>query len=622
MALDRRSLLKIAGSLTGLKIAGLTQISTADAAGPEWRHAMSLFNSIKYPADFKHFDYVNPQAPRGGLARYHAIGTFDSMNPFTYKGSSAGIVLNTFDTLLASSFDEASTEYGLIAEKIRYPDDFSSVTYLLREQAQFHDGSPITPEDVIWSMQALKKSHPFYARYYKNVVKGEQTGEREVTFQFSAKGNRELPQIVGQIYVLSKKWFAGNNAKGEKRDLNATSFETILGSGPYRVSKVNKGRSVTLTRVKDYWARDLPLNVGKNNFDEIKVEYFRDETVALVAFKADQYDWRSENNSKLWATAYDFPALKKGYVKKEKITIRQPQGMQGFVLNMRRKMFSDARVRLALSYVFDFEWSNENLFYGQYTRAASYFSNSELAATGLPDERELAILNPLKDLIPAEVFTKEFKNPVNGSTRERRGNLRKAVQLLAAAGWKIGAGRKMRNSAGKPFKFEFLLVSPAFERVVLPFVKQLERLGIEGKVRTVDSSQYDKRIENFDFDVVIGAWGQSLSPGNEQRNFFGSAAADQPGSRNYAGIKNKAVDAIINKLIFAKDRATLVAATRALDRVLLWNHYVVPTWFIGYNRTVRWDRFGRPDKLPDYQVGFPDIWWFDEKRAAAIKGKT
>ncbi len=620
ITLSRRTVLRgltALGSMFGLRVVG---VSAQEASGLVWRHGLSLFGDLKYPAGFPHFDYVKPDAPKGGRVRLFAIGSFDSLNPYTYKGEAAGIVGSVYDRLIKPALDEPGSEYGLIAEAVAHPPDFSSVSYRLRPQARFHDGRPITVEDIIWSMENLKKAHPFYNFYYGNIAKVEQTGEREVRFVFSAKGNRELPQITGQMPVLPKHWWTGKDASGKPRSLLDATLEPPLGSAAYRIRRVKPGESVVLERVKDYWAKDLPVNVGYDNFDEIELIYFRDDTVALEAFKADQYDWRDENNSKNWATAYDFPAVKRGDVILEKFYLKNSRGMQAFVFNLRRKKFQDRRVREAFNYAFDFEWANTNLFYGQYTRTNSFFSNSELAATGLPEGREREILEKVKDRVPPEVFTKEYRNPVNNSPADLRNNLRRAMKLLMSAGWKLGKDGILRNAKGEPFEVEFLLVSPAFERIVLPYIRNLKRIGIRATVRTVDSAQYERRVKSFDFDIIVGGWGQSLSPGNEQRNYWGSAAADRPGSRNLAGIKDPAVDWLIEQIIFAKSRKDLVAATRALDRVLLWNFYVLPTWHITYERTARWNRFGKPARIPDYSVGFPDIWWWDEEKAKRIRG--
>lgn len=584
-----------------------------------WRHGLSLLGELKYEEGFPHFDYVNPDAPKGGRVRMSSIGSFDSLNPFTFKGQAAGSIQLIYDTLLSSSMDEASSEYGLLAEAVSFPEDFSSVTYRLRENARWHDGMPVTPEDVIFSLEALRAAHPFYSGYYRNIVSAEVTGSHEVTFRFDVTGNRELPQIVGQLPILPKHWWTAQGPSGP-RSLSETTLEIPLGSGPYRVREFDAGRSLVLERVEDYWGADLPVNVGQNNFDEIRIEYFRDTTIALEAFKGGQYDWRTENSAKDWATAYDFPALTAGRVIREEIANNTGSGMQAFAFNIRRGKFDDPRVRLAFSLAFDFEWSNKNLFFGQYQRTNSYFSNSELAASGLPGPRELEILEPIRDQIPEQVFTTEFSNPFNETPRSLRTNLREASRLLRDSGWTIQDGMLMDAASGEEMKVEFLLASPSFERVVLPYIKNLERLGIQASVRTVDISQYRNRLDRFDFDIIVGNWGQSLSPGNEQRDFWGSRAASTDGSRNLIGIEDEAVDYLIEKIILASSREDLIAATNALDRVLLWNHYVVPQWNSSVFRTARWDRFGRPDQLPEFAVGFPNIWWLDEARSAAVDG--
>ena len=613
--LKRRDLIKLTAFTTMMPMTARLWPVAARADERKWLHGMSLFGDLKYPEGFEHFDYVNPDAPKTGRVRMYGLSSFDSLNPFTFKGSPAGLVGMTYDSLFASALDEPSTSYGLIASEAAYPEDYSSVTYRLRPQARFHDGSPITPEDVIWSMQALRKANPRQAFYYQNIERAEQTGDNEVTFFFSVKGNRELPHITAQLTVLPKKWWTGRDENGKQRDLGKTTLEIPLGNGAYKVKEFKTGDWVVVERVKDYWAADLPVNRGQHNFDEIKQIFFRDQNVAVEAFKGDQYDWREENNSKIWATAYKFPAVKDGRVIVEEIPNANGTGMQGFCFNTRRKLFRDPMVRHAFNYVFDFEWSNKNLFFGQYKRTASYFSNSELAATGLPSKEELEILQPLRGKIPDEVFTQEFKNPVNNNRNDKRNNMRKAARMLAKAGWKPGKDRVMRNAQGEAMSFEILLVSPAFERIVLPYAQQLKKLGIKVRVRTVDAAQYVRRVQNFDFDVIVANWGQSLSPGNEQRNYWGSKAADREGSRNYIGIKDEAIDTLIDRIIFAKSRADLIVATKALDRVLLWNHFVVPMWHIPYDRTARWNRFGRPDKLPEFSNGFPTIWWYDEEKA-------
>ncbi len=612
-------------SITTFTLAAFAQTSDTRT------HALSLISTPKYGPDFKHFDYVNPDAPKGGKVRMAATGSFDSLNPVVFKGVSAAGLGLIYETLMYDSLEEHSTSYGLIAEWVSHPPDFSSVTFKLRDGARWHDGQPITPEDVVFSLEMLKKSNPRGAFYYKNVVKAEQTGERQVTFSFDTKNNRELPLIVGQLQVLPKHYWTGKDQDGNQRDLMKTTLEIPLGSGPYRIKSLDAGRSITYQRVDDYWGKDLPINRGQYNFDEIQFEYFRDQTISFEAFKANKVDYYFETSSKNWATGYDFNAVKDGRVSVEKVPLNNVEGMQGYVFNIRRSKFNDRRVRQAFNLAHDFEWANKNLFYDQYTRLPSYFANSELASTDLPKGQELEFLNEVKDNIPAEIFTTPYVNPVNTGPRTIRTHLRRATKLLKEAGWTLKNGVLTHTESGEQMDVEFLLISPAFERVVLPYTQNLKRLGIKARVRLVDAAQYKRRLDNFDFDIIISSFGQSLSPGNEQRDFWGSQAADKPGSRNYIGIKDTAVDKLVDNIIFSKDRAELVAATRALDRVLLWNHYVVPQWFVPYSRIAYWDKFEHPKSIPVVPVscdekcmekaiespvttsvlsdGFPVVWW-------------
>jgi microcin C transport system substrate-binding protein len=621
MALSRRNLL-----LNGAALLGAPALSAlpAFAQEKEWKHGLSLFGELKYPAGFKNFDYVNPQAPKGGSARQIAFGTFDNLNMVVagVKGSLASGTTLVLQSLMTEALDEVSTEYGLIAESVSHPPDFSSVTYKLRQEARWHDGKPITAEDVIFSLQAFKDNSPQLGAYYRHVVKAEKTGERDVTFTFDQPGNRELPQIVGQLTVLPKHWWEGTDASGNKRNVANTTLEPPLGSGPYKLKSFTPGRSLVYERVKDNWARDLNVAVGQNNFDEIRYEYFRDSTVALEAFKADAVDWRSENSAKNWATAYDFPAVNDKRVIREEFEIRNFGIMQAFAFNIRRDKFKNPKVRRAFNFAFDFEEMNKQIFFGQYKRIASYFEGTELASRGLPEGKELEILNTVKDKVPPEVFTTPYTNPVNGDPQKVRANLRESITLLRESGYEI-KDTKLVNKSGEQFTIEFLVEDPATERFVLFYKPSLERLGVNATVRVVDTAQYENRLRQWDFDVIVASWGESLSPGNEQRGFWGSAAADQPGSRNLVGIKNEAIDKLIERVIFTKDRDDLVAATKALDRVLLWNHYVVPQWTYGKTRTARWDRFGRPETMPKYGLSaFPSIWWWDEARAAKVKQRT
>jgi microcin C transport system substrate-binding protein len=587
---------------------------------PVWRHALSLFGDIRYPAGFKRFDYVNPDAPKGGVARMISIGTFDNFNIAVagVKGSIAPAAALIYETLMAHAQDEIATEYGLLAEAASHPDDFGWVIYRLRKEARWHDGKPVTPEDVIFSIDALKKYSPMYASYYRHVVNAEKTGERDIKFTFDSPGNRELPTIVGELLVLPKHYWEGTDSQGRKRDISATTLEKPLGSGPYRIKEFVAGRSIKLERVNDYWGAKLPVQVGQNNFDEMRFEFFRDNLVALEAFKADQADWITENSAKQWATAYDFPAVAEKRVVKEEFPINDSGRMQGFVLNLRREQFKDARLRRAFNYAFDFEEMNKQLFYGQYKRINSYFEGTELASSGLPEGQELQILETVRDKVPVEVFTTPYANPVGGNPEAVRANLRESARLLKEAGFEVRE-RKLVDSAGKPVTAEILVQDPSAERIALFYKPSLERIGVTTSIRIVDDAQYQNRLRSFDFDVIIDQWAQSLSPGNEQREFWGSQTADQPGSRNTIGIRNPAVDALIEQVIFAKDRPNLEAATRALDRVLLWNFYVVPQFTYGFSRYARWDRFSHAEPLPKYgRSGLPSLWWFDADKAARI----
>jgi microcin C transport system substrate-binding protein len=588
-------------------------------ANRSWRHGVSLFGDLKYPAGFKNFEYVNANAPRGGAARQIAIGTYDNFNMVVagVKGTLATGISLIYDTLLVPALDEVSSEYGLIAEAVSYPDDFSSASYRLRAEANWHDGTPVTPEDVIFSFDAWKKYSPQTAAYYRHVAKVEKTGDREITFAFDGPGNRELPQIVGQLTILPKQWWEGTDKTGKKRNIGATTLAPPLGCGAYRIKAFSPGREIVYERVKDYWGKKLNVNIGRDNFDELRFEYFRDTTVALEAFKADTVDWRTENSAKNWATAYDFPAVNEKRVILEEFPINNAGIMQAFAFNIRRDKFKDPRVRLAFNYAFDFEQMNKQIFFGQYKRIASYFQGTELAATGLPTGRELEILQTVRDEVPPEVFTTPYSNPVGGNPPAVRSNLREAVRLLKQAGYEVRNERLVNSKTGEPYVVEFLADDPSFERVFLFYKPSLSRLGMTVAVRTVDDAQYENRLRDWDFDIITFSWGESLSPGNEQRGYWGSQAADQPGSFNLIGIKNPAVDAMINEVTFAKSRADLVAATKALDRVLLWNHYVVPQWTYGKVRSARWDRFGRPDPLPKYGTSaFPTVWWWDAAKAA------
>ena len=622
----RRTILRIGSLALAAPAAGILEAlpgaaQTAPAPSRNWHHGLSLFGDLHYPDGFQRFDYVNPDAPKGGTVRLSALGTFDNFNVVvaSVKGQLAAGLGLIYNRLLASAFDEVTTMYGLLAEAVDYPPDHSRVAYRLRSEARWHDGTPVTADDVIFSFEMWKKHDPELAAYYRHVIKAERSGEREVSFTFDSAGNRELPLIVGELTVVPKHWWQASDKNGNQRDISVTTLEPPLGAGPYRIKDFVPGRSIAYERVKDYWGARLNVDVGQNNFEEIRFEYFRDSTVALEAFKGDQIDWRTENSAKNWATAYDFPAVRDKRVVIEEFPMRSRGVMQAFAFNIRRDKFKDPRVRRAFNFAFDFEEMNKQIFYGQYRRISSYFDGTELASSGIPEGRELEILEAVRAKVPSELFTTPYTNPVAGNAEAVRANLREAMKLLKDAGYEI-RDRKLVNAAtGEAFAAEILVDDPSYERIVLFYRPSLERLGMAVSVRTVDEVQYQNRLRQWDYDTIIASWGESLSPGNEQRGYWGSQAADTPGTRNLIGIKNEAVDALIDRVIFARDRAELVAATRALDRVLLWNFYVVPQWTYDKVRSARWDRFGKPQALPRYnEPDFPGIWWWDSDRATKV----
>jgi microcin C transport system substrate-binding protein len=577
-------------------------------------HGIAMHGDLKYPAGFRNFDYINPAAPKGGNVRLSAIGGYDSFNGFIIRGRPVIGLGLIYDTLMASSADEPFSQYCLLCETVEVPDDRSWVAFTLREKARWQDGKPVTVEDVIWTFETFRsKGAPFYRFYYANVTKVAKTGPRTVKFSFKRGENRELPLIIGQLTILPKHYW-------ESRDFEKTTLDPPLGSGPYKIESFEAGRSVTYVRAPNYWAVNLPVNVGSYNFASVRYDYYRDNTVAIEAFKAGATDYRDENSSRHWATSYNIPARRDGRIKKEVLKHGRSAGMQGFVYNMRRSIFKDRLVRRALAYTFDFEWSNKTLFYGQYTRTRSFFQNSELAATGVPRGRELEILKKYRDRLPAELFATEYQPPRTDGSGNNRANLKAALELLKRAGWDIDPDRRklVNKETGEVMRFEVLLVSPLFERVVLPMKKNLARLGIDITVRTVDSSQYTERIRKFDFDMIVATWGQSLSPGNEQRSFWSSSSADVTGSRNLAGIKDKVVDELVELLIAAPTRRDLVQRTRALDRVLQWKHIVIPQLHIAVDRVIYWNKFSRPSVIPLMGSSF-FTWWVDPAKEQALK---
>lgn len=584
----------------------------AFAADSTVSHGFAIHGQPGYPADFKHFNYVDPTAPRGGEIVLAGIRTFDNLHPFILKGVSAVGLGLIYESLMTNSSDEAATQYGLIAKSIETPADRSWAIFELRPEARFHDGKPITADDVVWTYQTLTtKGHPQYKAIYADIVAIEKLGDHKVKFTFKGGNNREMPTVAGGLSILPKHYWAG-------RDFEKTTLEPPIGSGPYRISAVDPGRSITYERIKDHWAAKLPVMAGRYNFGTIRYEYYRDQTIEVEAFKSGAIDFRQEMTARDWATSYDFPAIRQGLVKKEELPNNNPARMQGFSYNLRRDLFKDRRVREALGHAFDFEWSNKTLFYGQYVRVKSYFGQSELAATGLPGPDELKILEPYRGRVPDEVFTKAFQPPTYDGSGNIREGLRRALALFKEAGWTVNKEGKLVSAQGKPFEFELLYQQPGLERMAQPFAKNLERLGIVCRLRLIDTAQYQNRMDNFDFDMVFGGVGQSLSPGTEQRLLWTSAEADKVGSDNISGIKDPVVDELVELVVAAPDRETLITRTRALDRVLLWGHYIIPQYTGPTYRIVYWDKFGRPPVQPKYTIGFSDTWWVEPAKAAQL----
>jgi microcin C transport system substrate-binding protein len=580
-------------------------------AAPVRTHALSLLGEPALPRGFPHWPWVNPDAPKGGEVAMTALGSFDSFNAQILRGTPAVGLANLYDTLLQESSDESSAEYAHLAETIELPADRMGVSFELTEAARWHDGRAITAEDVAWTFNTLReKGRPIYRAYYGDVAEVKADGPRRVTFRFSNNENRELALILGQLPVLPKHFWEG-------KDFARPSLDIPLGSGPYRIERFEAGRGVTYRRVPDYWARDLNTRRGTQNFDVIRYEYFRDATVAFEAFKAGQIDFRTENVARNWATGYDFPAVRRDLVKRDTLRHEIPTGMQGFVMNLRRPLFGDARVREALLNLFDFEWLNANIFNGLYSRTTSFFSNSDLASSGLPTGRELVILETFRGQIPESVFTTEYRLPTTDGSGNNRDGLRRAIDLMRQAGWTV-RDRKLVNAQGQPFAFEMLLNGPTFERIALPFVQWMARLGIEARVRTVDPAQYQVRMDSFDYDMTVDVIGQSSSPGNEQRDYFTCARANENGSQNIAGFCHPVVDALVEQVIAAPSREELIARTRALDRVLLHMNYVIPNWHLRAFWLAYWDRFGRPPRNPKYNIGF-EGWWIDPAKDRALQ---
>ena len=582
----------------------LLNINISQASDNDYDHAISVFNEVKYASNFKYFDYVNPTAPKKGEIKLAERGTFDSLNQFILKGLPAIGLDNIYESLLVTSLDEPFTGYGLIAKGLKLSEDKSSITFFLNDNARWHDNKPITSHDIEWTFNTiLEKGHPSYRSYYSDVKNIEIINNFTIKFHFKNNNNRELPIIIGQMKILPKHFW-------ENKKFDSSVLTIPLGSGPYKIKEVNLGKNITYERIENHWAAKLPVNIGHNNFDIIHYDYYRDSNVMIEALKANEYDFRSENISKEWATAYNDLNNNHNFIKEE-INHELPQGMQAFIYNIRKGIFNNIELRKALALAFDFEWTNKTLFYGQYIRSNSYFSNSELASSGLPTNAELKIIEQLNNDIPKEML-KEVYNPgkTDGSGNNRK-NLRQAMQILKKANYKLD-NKILKDPEGREIKFEILLISPAFERIVGPFIKNLKKLGVEASIRIVDTAQYKNRLDNYEFDMVVMARGQSLNPGNEQRNFWSSKSADINGSANWIGIKNKTVDELIELIINSPTREKLILYTKVLDRVLLQNHYVIPHWHIKIWRVAYWSTIKRPENLPKYSLGFPETWWYNK----------
>ncbi|WP_274423663.1 extracellular solute-binding protein [Chelativorans sp. YIM 93263] len=613
---------------TGVLIGGFAAMLAATTAGAqdeqEWRTASSLIDSEAETEVFERYAYVNPDAPKGGTLNSTAPGTFDSFNPFVVRGTPAAGLTSfgglLWETLMQQSPEEPGTSHPLVAEAFKYPEDYSSATYRINPEARWHDGTPITAEDVVWSFDTLKEVSPQHSQYFANVEEAVAVSEREVHFRFDQAGNRELPHIMGDLPVLPKHWWTGTNAEGDQRDIAAPTLEPPLGSGPYRIASFEPGSEIVWERVEDYWAADLPVNIGRYNYDRRRYSYFVDDNAAFLAFtKGGIEDIRRELSSRRWSQDYNFPAVEAGDVIKREFTAGSIHAMQAFVFNMRKPHFDDPRVREALTLAYNFEQQNRTHFFGLNERFGSYFENSELAATGFPEGQELEILEEFRDELPPELFTEEFELPVFDTPQSEREYLREAVRLFKEAGWVIRDGRMVNEETGEQFRIEFLGSSPTSEVIAGGLIANLRRIGIDATLRIVDTSQYIQRVQQFDFDAVTSRFAQSNSPGNEQRDYWSSEAAEIPGSRNLAGIQDPVVDALVNKIIYAEDREELVALTRALDRVLLWNYFMIPQYYQPTLRYAYWNKFGIPDEQPAYAGVDIESWWVRPEREEEIE---
>ncbi len=584
----------------------LSFISFQNLSYAEEVHGIAMHGKPKYESNFTNLDYVNPNAPKGGVVKFGSYGSFDNLNRVAFKGSKAAGLGYVNDTLMRRVWDEAFTMYGLIAEYVEMPEDRSSITFYLNPKATFHDGSPITRDDVLFSLETFQtKGTPNQKKTYGKVISTEMIGDNGIKMTFVDNEDKELPLIVaGFLPIIPKKFYSNI-------DVTKTFLDIPLGSGPYAIDNVDPGRQITYTRVKNYWAKDLPVNKGLYNFDKIIYDYYKDSNVLVEAFKVNEYDFRREYNVKRWLSEYNFKAVQSGEVVLEEMNNDRPVGMNGLVLNTRKEIFNNRKVRLALSYAYDHEWINKTIYQNAYVRTDSYFDNSPLASSGLPSEQELELLNPWKDQLPKEIFTENFVPPSTDGSGNDRTNLLKAKNILEQEGWIIENGKLTKN--GKEFTFEFLIVSPSDEKIALAYQSNLKKLGITMEVRTVDSSQYQARLLNYDFDMIKRYWGVSLSPGNEQQFYWGSEVGKKDGSRNYAGIDSPVVDALIKNLINATDREELTTAIHALDRVLLWGHYVVPLYHSNKDRIAYWNFFKYPDKIPLYGIVI-ESWWLNKDK--------
>jgi microcin C transport system substrate-binding protein len=581
----------------------------------EPRHGLSAFGELKYASGFKHFDYVNPDAPKGGrmaLVGPGGVITFDTFNSFILKGDAAEGLALLHDSLMVRASDEPDAMYGLVAQSADVAADKLSVTFKLRPEAKFADGSAVTSADVAFSFTTLKeKGHPTYRIQMRDVVAVETPDTLTVRYKFQGTQIRDLPLIVAGLPVLSKAYYA-------TRNFEETSLEPPVGSGPYKIGDFKQGSNLTYVRREDYWAKDLPVNKGRYNFAEVRFEYFRDRTAGLEAFKAGTFDLREEFTAKDWSTAYEIPQVKDGRIQLLTLPDERPSGAQGFFLNLRKPKYADPRVRQAFDLAFDYEWSNKNLFYGLYKRTASYFESSEMKANGLPSAAELALLEPFRRDLPPETFGAPYVPPVSDGSGSDRKLLRQAADLLTAAGWEMRDGVRT-NKAGEVLDAEFLLYEPSFERILGPYIKNLTAVGIRATIRRVDPAQFERRSKAFDFDIVVKRYVMRSTPGPELNDYFSSASAAVEGSLNMAGIKSPAVDALIAKAGSAKTRDDLVVAMRALDRVLRAGHYWVPQWHKGAHNLPHWNKLARPAVKPKFDLGAVDTWWVDAEKQAKLK---